>query len=164
MKRLHKFGLFVLPIVSLMLFVLLQTGCQATKQILNSMNVKEPGVSVANVAIDKVSLSGINFNFDIKIDNPNNVGVNLSGFDYDFLINNHSFAKGDQEKPIKIEPKGNSIVQIPLTVGYMDLFSVFSSLKKQSQANYQLSTGFKFDLPVLGKVRVPAEKTGNFSL
>ncbi|NTV45460.1 MAG: LEA type 2 family protein [Chlorobiales bacterium] len=164
MRRLNSFGVFVLPFASLLLVALFQTGCQTTKQILNSMNVKEPGVSVSNVAIEKVSLVGVNFTFDVKIDNPNQVGVNLSGFDYDFLVNGHSFAKGDQEQPIKIEPKGSSTVQIPLMLGFTDLFSVFTSLKKQSQANYQLTTGFHFDLPVLGKVRVPAEKTGNFSL
>lgn len=164
MKRLNSFGVFLLPLASLLLIALLQTGCQTTKEILNRMNVKEPGVSVTNVAVEKMSLVGVNFIFDVKIDNPNQVGIDLSGFDYDMLINGHSFVKGNQEQPVKIEPKGNSTVQIPLMIGFVDLFSVFSSLKKQGEASYQLTTGFHFDVPVLGKVRVPAEKTGSFKL
>jgi LEA14-like dessication related protein len=164
MRRLNSFGVFFLPLASVLLVSFLQTGCQTTKEILNRINVKEPSVSVANVSVENMSLVGINFIFDVKIDNPNQVGITMGGFDYDFLINGHSFVKGNQDQSVKIEPKGSSTVQIPLMVGFTDLFSVFSSMKKQSEASYQLTTGFHFDLPVLGKVRIPAEKKGSFNL
>jgi len=149
----------------LFLIMPLANGCKTVQKIAQQAAApKKPSVSITNVEVSKLSFISVDFVFNMKIQNPNSFGVQLSGFDYDMLINSHSFVKGKQEEPVKIAANSASNIQLPLTIQFLDLFAVFSSLKNSNRANYALNTGFYFDLPVLGTVRIPAQKTGSFSL
>ncbi len=139
-------------------------GCNAAKEILKQGGIQKPTVSVTHVDVQNVSLLSVDFVFDLKVTNPNAVGINLSGFDYELLINQKSFVKGDQQEPMEIKAKKSSMVHLPLTVDFADIFGVFKDLATKSKASYRLNTGFHFDLPALGKVRVPASKKGKFDL
>ncbi|ACF14017.1 Late embryogenesis abundant protein 2 [Chloroherpeton thalassium ATCC 35110] len=161
-----KYFRLTLSIFLFLFFVMpLANGCKTVQKIAQqTATAKKPTISIANVEISSVSFVGIDFVFDIKIQNPNSFGVTLSSFDYNFLINQHSFVNGKQEDPLTVAANATSNVQLPLTIQYLDLYAVFSSLKNSRTAAYQLTAGFYFDLPVLGTVRIPAEKSGSFSL
>jgi LEA14-like dessication related protein len=114
--------------------------------------------------LTKLSFDAADFLFDLKIRNPNPLGVKLAGFDYDFLINGNSFLKGRQEKEVEIEARGESTIQLPLSLRFVDLYQTFKSLRDQDISTYRLSCGFSFNLPILGLVNVPVSKEGNFPL
>lgn len=156
----HKLMLWL----SLILLTTSFQGCKAANEILKYSGMQKPTVKVTHVDVQKFSLITADFVFDLEISNPNSVGIDLNGFDYEFYINEKSFVKGNQENSMKIEPKGSSTVHIPLTVDFADIFSIFSDLATKKKASYQLVTGFHFEVPVLGKVRVPATKKGEFEL
>lgn len=109
MKKL-KTNLFTLILIPGMIFL----SCSALNQMLNS--VKRPTVAVDRVHISGLSFDDIDLLFDLKVNNPNSIKVSLAGFDYDFFLNGNSFVKGQQDKGLNIEAKGESIVQIPINL------------------------------------------------
>jgi LEA14-like dessication related protein len=88
------------------------------------------------------------------------VAVDLTGFDYDLKINDRSFLKGEQDRELTIAARDKSAIQIPVTLNYQDLYETFSSLRLQDSTPYQLAGGVSFDLPVLGKSRIPLSTSG----
>jgi LEA14-like dessication related protein len=126
--------------------------------------VKKPEVEFLDARLDKISFDSIGLMFDLKVRNPNSVGLKLAGFSYEFLINGVSFVNGNQERNIDIEARGESPIQFPVSFGFLNLYETFQSLRDQDVSNYQINFGFSFNVPVLGVVTIPVSKSGDFPL
>lgn len=150
--------------VCLTFCALILSACSALNALIGGANIKRPEVSFVDAKLSKLSFDTADFVFDLKIQNPNSVGVKLAGFDYDFMINNNSFIKGDQQKELEIKAQGEETIQFPLSLTFIDLYQTFQSLKDQGESSYLINFGFSFNLPVLGVVRVPVSKEGKFPL
>lgn len=139
----------------LILFHLL--SCSTIQQM---AKVQKPNVSVDNVRFTGISFDDIDLAFDVKIDNPNQLSAKLAGFDYDLHINEASFLKGQQASELNIEAMGQSTLEVPLTLNFKDLYNTYQSLQNQDSSEYKIDLGLNFDLPVLGKTRIPVSKKG----
>ncbi len=123
---------------------------------------KEPKVTFGDVRVNKLDFSEITLDFSFFVDNPNSVSLEMEGFEYDLEIEGGSFIKGKNEKPLKIEARDKSIVTLPLTVNYKDMYEVYTNTKGKDQIGYKIKTVFTFDLPVFGKSSYPVEFEGSF--
>jgi len=47
---------------------------------------------------------------------------------------------------------------------FSDIYRTFENLKDQGVSNYRINCGFSFNVPVLGAVRIPVSKSGEFPL
>ncbi|HFE64632.1 MAG TPA: hypothetical protein ENK14_09505 [Caldithrix sp.] len=131
--------------------------CDTVQQL---AKIQKPTLSVERVKITSLNFESIGLTFDLKVFNPNKLAVTLAGFDYDFLLNNASFLKGSRDTVQTIKAKGESILQIPIRLGFRDLYRTFQELKAQDSTAYKLNCGLSFNLPILGKTRIPVSKTG----
>jgi len=154
MSKLGKHILFN----TILIFGIIFLNCATVNQMLNSL--QRPNVTVDRVHISGLSFENIDLLFDLKINNPNAIKISLAGFDYDFFLNGNSFVKGQQDKGLSIEASGESIVQIPISLRFADVYQTYNSLKKNDSTDYELKLGFAFDIPVLGDVRVPVSQKG----
>jgi LEA14-like dessication related protein len=68
--------------------------------------------------------------------------------------------KGQQDKGLEIAAKGESTVQLPITLTFANLYQAYSNLKDNDSANYEIKMGFAFDIPVMGDVRIPVSHKG----
>ena len=159
MKR--RFLLLLKLITSLSLIPFVLSGCTELLQMLSKMDVKEPRVNISSVKMTGLSFDHVDLLFDISINNPNNVGIKLAGFDYDLLLNENSFLKGEQSDGLEIKASGQETVKLPITLNYMNMYNMFSTLKDRDSIQYQLKTGLLFNLPVLGDIRLPVSKSGH---
>ncbi|MFQ5583876.1 MAG: LEA type 2 family protein, partial [Calditrichia bacterium] len=151
----------LVAVSSVFLTVLIVIFCSSVK---NLMKIENPRLSVSDVKITGLSFENIDLLFDIKIDNPNSIGVNLSAFEYDFLINENSFLKGREEKKFEISANGESIVQLPIGLGYSDIYDAYKTLTNEDSSTYQLNGSFSFSLPLVGDVTIPVSKSGYLPL
>lgn len=135
-------------------------SCAEMQRVLNMANIQKPTASVSNVKISQISFDDIGLVFDISINNPNPVGIHLDGFDYDFLLNGSSFVKGDQNQGVDINSGGSSVVSLPVTLTFAEIYDVYKTVEDQDEIGYRLNTGLKFNLPVLGLTRIPLETGG----
>jgi LEA14-like dessication related protein len=134
--------------------------CADMMKILNQSGIQKPRVRISSTKLSALTFDQADLIFDIEIDNPNAVGVTLAGFDYDLLLNNQSFLKGEQQKELVIKASDKAAVQLPLTLNFIDIYQTYQNLKNEDEVNYTINTGFSFDLPVLGPIRIPASTSG----
>ena len=139
-------------------------SCSALNNFVGEAKPRPPEVDFVGAKLTGLSFDAADLLFDIKIRNPNSVGLKMAGFDYDFLINDNSFLKGDKRDTLRIAAVGDSVVQIPLSLSYVSIYQAFQSLRNQDVSNYQIKVGFSFELPVLGVVNIPVSKSGEFPL
>lgn len=149
--------------ITILCSVLLITSCATVQNFLQS-TFQKPTVSFESARISRLSFETIDFLFNLKISNPNPVGISLAGFDYNFQLNENAFVKGEQTKGMDIESNDESTVQIPVSLTFSDIYRTFSSLKNQDSTTYHMACGFSFNLPVLGMTRIPVSKSGTLPL
>ena len=139
-------------------------SCATLNTILNQMNVQKPTVEITNAQISDLSFDDLNLLFDIQIKNPNTVGINLAGFDYELLINENSFISGNQPDQLQIAANNQNTVQLPVKLKFLDIYNTFVDLKNNNNSKYQIKCGLNFNLPVLGETRIPISKSGDIPL
>lgn len=139
-------------------------ACASIRGLVGELQMQRPSAKFAGAKIDKLSLDSADLLFDIAIENPNQVGLALAGLEYDLLIDGTSFLKGQQRDQLKIGAKGQSHIQLPLTLAYTDLYKTFQNLLDSDVSQYQLSCTLAFDVPVLGAVKLPLQKAGELPL
>ncbi|MCL2480787.1 MAG: LEA type 2 family protein [Spirochaetaceae bacterium] len=146
-------------IILLVMISILLISCSSFKSI-----TQEPEITFDSFKIASINFNSADFIFKYNVNNPNNVSLNLEQFKYDLFIENNKFISGVSPAPISIEKKGNSFVDIPVTIVYKELFELFSNIYNLDTANYKLATEFTIKLPVFGKKAFPFEHSGTFPI
>jgi len=138
------------------------TGCAELLKILEQSSIQEPRVECTGTKISGLSFDKIDLLFDLKVTNPNSISIHLSGYDYDLIISDASFLNGQQNNAIDLAANGSSLLQLPISITFKSLFEIYQSVKDADSLRYTLKTGFSFNLPVLGDVRIPVSRDGSF--
>jgi LEA14-like dessication related protein len=136
------------------------TGCETVGKL--TEGIEKPRAEVVKANLTELSFESIAFLFDVKVTNPNPIGIKMHGFDYEFLIEEATFVKGEYDKKLEIEANGDSIIQIPVEFLFVDLFESVGHLLNRDETHYQLTVGFVFKLPIIDRVRIAATKRGTF--
>ncbi|MEP1141600.1 MAG: hypothetical protein ABJH44_15385, partial [Balneola sp.] len=69
-------------VLSLLIASIFATGCTALKDL---ASIQKPKITVTDFKISDISLRDIELIFDVEIDNPNAVAINLASYNFDFL-------------------------------------------------------------------------------
>jgi LEA14-like dessication related protein len=141
------------------------TGCST---IARGLNIVNPSYSIRDirphVAIAlPLSASTIDLNFDLGVDNPNSVGLRLSGIDFDVLVNNNQLIRSSSVEPVSIPARGLGFVHLRMSVGYRDIRSIFTQVADLIQGNraqYQVRGNAYYDTPV-GRLTFPVTVYSN---
>lgn len=144
-------------VIAVFSLLLLLPGCAAIGEL---SDVREPAVQFRNMSVSNITFDDVTLLFDFDVTNPNRFGVRAAGYEYDFFINDRSFVQGSMDEPVAIERESASVIQIPVTLSYQEVYRTFSSVLNQDQISYNLSTEVDFDLPVLGMQSVPVSTSG----
>ena len=129
-----KIGIFL----CLILGVVFLSSCSVINSLIGEAKVRPPEVSFAGGKLSGLSFDAADFLFDLEILNPNGVGLKMSGFDYNFLIDGASFLKGQQDRGLQLAAGGKSNVQIPVSLNFLDLYKTFQNLMDQDRSKYRI--------------------------
>jgi len=158
----HKFilktGFFIFIFLTLSIFI----SCNEVGQLLQQLNVKEPNARIKKVKITNLSLKKADLLFDIAVENPNNLGIHLSGMEYDLLLNGVSFLKGNKQSDLEIKANRIANIDIPISLSYKEVRDVVKSFANLDTIPYRLDLKIGVNLPVLGTIQVPVSKSGSF--
>ncbi|MFO7781031.1 MAG: LEA type 2 family protein [Spirochaetia bacterium] len=135
--------------------VLITAGCASLSEI-----VERPTARVVAGEITALSFDRAEITFDVEVANPNPVRVRLAGIDYELFFEESSFLRGATEEELEIAANGTSTVRIPVGVGYAELIESVRSLSDRRETAYRLAAGVSVDVPALGRVRLPVERSG----
>ncbi|KPA16800.1 secreted protein containing Water Stress and Hypersensitive response domain protein [Candidatus Magnetomorum sp. HK-1] len=139
----------------------LSYGCSTLQQW---GGIRAPELSVQKVNIANAGLEGMDLIMNIDVKNHYPIGISLPAFDYNFLINDHVFLKGENALNQSLSALSNNQVQVPVHINFMDLYQSLSALTNEDQAGYQLNGNIHFDVPILGRLQIPFEKKGQLPL
>lgn len=141
---------------------LLLDGCSALRDLAQS--IKKPRLSVTDVRVKGYDFNGIELTFDVTVDNPNALSVQMQSYDYALDINQQTFANGQQQNQTRIEASGASTFQVPMQLSYRDVYRTVEDLANSDEAEYEFKSTFSFELPGIGITKVPVRKSGKIPL
>lgn len=126
--------------------------------------MQKPTVELEDVRFLSMDFESVQLAFDLKVHNPNRVGITLASWNHDFQLYHHSLLKSEQNVPQLIDAQQSSKMEVPVQIRFQDVFKIVQELSQQDVLRYQLFTRFGFDVPLLGRVEVPLEKEGEIPL
>lgn len=137
----------------------------ACASLLGVVGVEEPRVSVESTRVTGVSLDAADLEVRFRIDNPNDFGLNLAGLDYELEVADRTLFRGDRRERLRLEPLGEGVVELPITVRYSDVREIARDLwRGREEVGYTVRAGLRFESPVGGDLRVPVEARGDLPL
>ncbi|MDZ7272148.1 MAG: LEA type 2 family protein [candidate division KSB1 bacterium] len=126
-------------------------GCAALK----TMGIKEPTATVRGVRLTSLSFDQVGLTVQVAVQNPNAVSVSLAGYDYELKMGDVPLLSGLQEQAVAIQRKAESVVDIPVTLRFAELFEKLQTVAQQDSADLGLAANLWVDLPVLGRTKLP---------
>lgn len=131
-----------------------------TPMMKRALENQRPQVSVADQRVTGLDFEHVEIAFGIRVDNPNPVGIDLQGLDYDLKLDGRSFLTGKQDKTMQVAASGASRVELPLSLTFKEIKAGLSGLKGKDEVPYELTTGLMIKVPLLGSFRYPVVSRG----
>lgn len=123
---------------------------------------EKPHVDIVNVTPKEMRLLEQTFLMELRIQNPTETDLDITGMSFELEINGQPFARGVSNQSLKIERLSTKIVQVEAYTGLISILRQLSDAKKGSYAS-----GFKYRLK--GSIhtgapsfRIPFDETGEF--
>lgn len=116
------------------------------------------------MSIQDISFQDVTLLFDFEVDNPNGFGVSADQYSYEFFINGMEFVNGTQSENLSIGRQSKSIVQIPVSFSFTELYESVESVVQRDSIAYRISSEVQFDIAGVGKQRVPVSAEGELPL
>lgn len=151
MKKYLLSGIFLLFAV-----FILTAGCTEPP-------VKEPVVSVTDIALSDVSLQTMTVNTTVNIYNPNPVGATLNkvAFDVYYLDDTSHYLGHGEQTGITVKENGNTTVTIPVKIGNIQALQAVGSLVRKGSIVLRVNGSAFIDLKVYS-YELPFERSRQF--
>lgn len=147
-------------ILSVFAFLLL-SSCNTLRDL---SNVQKPSVRYSSMSIQDMSFTDVTLLFDFEVDNPNSFGVSADQYKYEFFINGTEFVTGIQNENLRIESKSKSIIQVPVSLTFSEVFDTIGSAVRQDSIDYRISSEVQFDIAGVSQQRVPVSAEGQLPI
>lgn len=141
--------------------LILAAGCTALRDL---ARIRRPDVCVSGMKLIGLDFHSADLALTFQISNPNSVGVTVAGYDYQLKLNGLAFLEGDETGPVTVPANGTGRIDLPVSLSYAKMYDTIRSLSNRDSTDYEITAGFRFDLPVLGPVRVPVRTQGRLPL
>jgi LEA14-like dessication related protein len=94
------------------------------------------------------------------VENRGSLDIPFPDIDWELFINANSFIRGNNKFDGSIKARATNIMEVPFSLSYVDFFRTFQSLRGSSNADYKVTLGTNFNLPVIGDKRWQFEHEG----
>jgi len=123
---------------------------------------EKPHVDIVNVVPKEMRLLEQTFLLELRIQNPTETDLDISGLSFELEINGQPFARGVSNQSLKVERLSTKVIEVEAYTGLTSILRQLSEVKKGSYAS-----GFKYRLK--GSIhtgapsfRIPFDETGEF--
>jgi LEA14-like dessication related protein len=106
--------------------------------------LETPRISLSNIQLLEASGMESAFLVQLRVQNPNEVDLDIRGVDCDIEINEKPFAYGMSNTPVRIPAFGTDTVPVKVYTSMIDIFRGLINLQGREDLSYQ----------VRGKVRI----------
>ena len=139
MKKKLFFKYFILAVILISL-----SACQTL-----GSPVQEPVIEFHTVDFVGISFTDMELLFQIRVNNPNPFEIPFPEIAWELFLNENSFIRGDIRSRGNIRAQNSVIVEIPVNINFLDIFTAFASLRGRNDVDYRIAIGVRIPLPVL---------------
>ncbi len=139
--------------------------------------IKKPTATFSGMHLTNADLVQSTAVFNFNINNPNPINIRAGRITYDLKLNGRQFVNGRLEQGVTLAAGSTSVLQVPVTMAYLDFFESAAQLWRTKRADYALTGGFSvgpfvipfqahgtFDLPKMPKISLEAIQVQRLSL
>lgn len=119
-----------------------------------------PKVSVGRVAVERMTLSGLDVVVQLQVQNDNSFPIKLGGIDYGLKMADTTVASGKSLGALSLEPGKSGSLDIGLSLGYGELGNVIRALGDNSS----IPVSFDGRLQIPGGGDVPLNWSGDVAI
>ncbi|MDI6793579.1 MAG: LEA type 2 family protein [bacterium] len=139
------------------LLIFLLSGCATLQEV-----IKTPEASLTTTKITGIDLESVSMAFDVKITNPNPIGISLSGFDYLLTAKDKKIVEGSKQDRLEIKKAGEGNFSIPVLIRYADIYKVIQGLKDANKVPFKFEGNLYIENPLArgNPFKIPFSKSG----
>ena len=100
--------------------------------------LETPRISLANIQLLETSGMESAFMVQLRVQNPNEVDLDIRGVDCDIEINGKPFAYGMSNTPVRISAYGSDTVPVKVYTSVIDIFRGLLNLQGREDLSYQV--------------------------
>jgi LEA14-like dessication related protein len=123
---------------------------------------QEPVVSVRDVRLNGIGLTGGSVDVALNVYNPNNYRLDATRITYKLLFDTVTFATGALTEHQTVQARDTLLVRIPVNFTYRGVGEAGRQILNTGSVNYRLLGDVTVGSP-LGNFTVPYSTTGRFS-
>jgi len=123
---------------------------------------KEPVVTLRDVRLNGVGLTGGSMDVVLNVYNPNGYNLSATQMTYRLMVDSVQFADGLVEQRFDVAENDSNTVRIPVSFTYAGIGEAGRQLLNTGSINYRVAGGLTVATP-LGNFTVPYDRTGRFS-
>jgi len=135
----------------------LMASCASMEQ------VEAPSVQLANVTLGKPGLLAQEILVDLRVGNPNDFDLPLSGLTLRLDVNGQQFAEGLSDESVTVPRLSFTDVTVKGTVDTLSILRQMFAMQQSDRVTYKLS-GLAYVGGALNRRRLPYERSGELSL
>jgi len=135
------------------------TNCQSLSSL-----IKVPTFSLHSVELASINFKEATLLCKVNVQNPNRFDIPFPEIGWELFVNTNSFIKGVIKNNGSIKSNNTTVVEIPLSVVYTELFSSFASLIENKNINYKVTLDAKFSLADIANKVFHLEHDGNIPI
>jgi LEA14-like dessication related protein len=124
-------------LVALLSACFLLSGCFSLPKNLD--NLKEPQVSLTGLAVKDLNPLSPSFLVNLKVQNPNDLEVDLSGADVALALNGKPVAKGLSKSPLALARHGSSDLAVEVTADTLGAVQQVLGLLNRPALDYEVT-------------------------
>ena len=142
--------------LALLIAVIGITGCSLLVR-----DLERPGVQLVSIAPQQIGLSGIKLLCRLRIENPNDVDIPISGGEFQLEIETLQIATGELPERFSVPALDSELVDVVVDVDTGNSFALFLNVLGGSpdELEYALTGHIDVALTMLGRVRLDERGT-----
>ena len=141
----HKSVKKAFMVLFVLVTIVVQTTCAHLSKIF-----RDPVVSLDSVNLTTISIHGADLLCKIRVKNPNPIDIPFPQIDWKFFINTNEFIKGTIQNNNSLKANRSTVVDVPLSLKYVEVFNSVKSLVGSKEAGYRVELAARFNLPIIG--------------
>nr|DAD40514.1 TPA_asm: hypothetical protein HUJ06_014837 [Nelumbo nucifera] len=130
------------------------------EKIEEAVGFGKPTADVTAIHIPFIDLKKADLVVDVLVANPNPIPIPLVDINYTVESDGRKLVSGLIPDAGTVHAHGSETIKIPLTLIYDDIKQTYDDIKSGSIIPYKVIVELIVDVPVIGNITLPMEKTG----
>lgn len=122
--------------------------CASACAVVQSLSFERPGVTLEEIQITGLGLSGGSLNLLLDVYNPNSYSLRSLRIDTSIDIEGTHFGDIELEREFVLPANDNTVVEIPMTFTWSGVGAAARSLLQRGSVSYVLESKILVDTPI----------------